>query len=491
MKKIFSALTALAVLLTACALFTPAAAAEEVIRVACCGDSITEGWTSSDLDTCSYPAQLQKMLDPAKYEVKNFGIGGRCALKDAGDYTPYWNEAKFYKASLTYQPNIVILMLGTNDVVCNKWNDGALYGSDLADLVRSYQALESKPTVYLCTPCYSTDGAHTDKIQNGAVPLVKKAAEETGATLVDVNAYTANYASEGGLNPDGIHLSDDGYLRLAGYFYDTVFGGACSTLTVATDAGNVVSADGMYITADESGKAVLRLINGEKTIRVRNKTGGFGTFTFDLQKDTVADCRGLNLPANLAAAAQVLATVTENAANVCDGDESTSWQIADMEYDAGLWIGFDFGEAKAFDTVDFVWDQDSRPTETGYVLETSDDGQTWTELSVTRTPLFSARSTVTFPQTTARFVRVRLTAGSNDKYRPMIREMRVLSQETLTPSFTEGSEISVLPAPTPEKKENGVWKYLLVSAGIVAVAGLAAALTVHKQKKSNGTNSIS
>jgi len=482
MKKTVSVFLALFCTVFLFAALTPAAAAEEKIRVACCGDSITEGWTSSDLDTCSYPGQLGKMLDESRYEVKNYGAGGRCALKEAGDYKAYWDERDFYKASLVYKPNVVILMLGTNDVVCNQWQeDGANYRADLADLVRSYQALESHPTVYLCTPCYSTDASHTEKIQNVAAPIVREVASETGATLVDVNEYTKNYAAEGGLNPDGIHLSDDGYLRLAGYFYDVIFNGACSNLTVAAENGVTVSCEGSNIPVTEN-KAVLRLANGEKTVTLRDRQGNFGTFTINLTGDTVADCRSLELAQNFAIGATVIASDLTNANAVCDGDEATAWQVTEGDYDEGLWIGYDFGTAKTFDTVDFVWEQDSRPTDTGYAVQISEDGEEWISLVIANNEIFSARSTVSFHVVTSRFVRVKIGEVTNDKYFPKLAEMRVMEAKTLTPVFTDGTEIDPLTSEAEENEKGNILVYLLVSAGIVIVAGLAAAFTVHKQK---------
>ena len=58
-----------------------------------------------------YPAQLQAYLGDG-YEVKNFGASGRTILSK-GDY-PY-SETDTYKASLEYQPDIVLIKLGTND----------------------------------------------------------------------------------------------------------------------------------------------------------------------------------------------------------------------------------------------------------------------------------------------------------------------------------------------------------------------------------------
>ncbi|MGL4908313.1 MAG: sialate O-acetylesterase, partial [Bacteroidales bacterium] len=51
----------------------------KLIRVACVGNSITEGFKLQNPTTESYPAQLQRMLG-SKYMVKNFGKAGTTLL---------------------------------------------------------------------------------------------------------------------------------------------------------------------------------------------------------------------------------------------------------------------------------------------------------------------------------------------------------------------------------------------------------------------------
>ena len=52
------------------------------VKIACIGDSITEGALSSDPYFYSYPAQLQEMLwDPTKFVVRNFGLAGTYVQK--------------------------------------------------------------------------------------------------------------------------------------------------------------------------------------------------------------------------------------------------------------------------------------------------------------------------------------------------------------------------------------------------------------------------
>jgi acyl-CoA thioesterase I len=95
----------------------------------------------------SYPAQLQQLLG-SKYQVLNYGLSGRTLLK-SGDF-PYWNS-DFFKITREVDPDIVLIMLGTNDTKPKNWNSEN-YERDLVEFVNIYKNLPSHPTVYLMAP---------------------------------------------------------------------------------------------------------------------------------------------------------------------------------------------------------------------------------------------------------------------------------------------------------------------------------------------------
>ena len=72
-------------------------AKETVLKVACVGDSITEGSGLKNKALESYPAQLGEILGEG-FEAGNFGHSGRTMLKD-GD-APYWQSELLKKAWL-------------------------------------------------------------------------------------------------------------------------------------------------------------------------------------------------------------------------------------------------------------------------------------------------------------------------------------------------------------------------------------------------------
>lgn len=74
------------------------ATAQEKIKVACIGNSVTYGYGHKEPGSTSYPTQLQQMLGD-KYEVRNFGHSGATLLNKG--HRPYINLHE-YKAALAF-----------------------------------------------------------------------------------------------------------------------------------------------------------------------------------------------------------------------------------------------------------------------------------------------------------------------------------------------------------------------------------------------------
>lgn len=185
--------------------------------VACVGDSITQGVGASS-SANNYPAQLQEMLGN-HYLVQNCGVSGTTLLKE-GD-SPYTNQGQ-YQNSCDCDPNIVIIMLGTNDSKPQNWKYKDKYLSELVSLIHVYQNLESKPMVYVATSptVYAPLSGITDAVvSNEVVPLQKEAARETGCEIIDINTLTKNHAD---WTSDGVHPNDKGYPHLTSAFADVL-----------------------------------------------------------------------------------------------------------------------------------------------------------------------------------------------------------------------------------------------------------------------------
>lgn len=183
------------------------------IKVACVGDRITNGSIPQ-----SYPAQMQDILG-GEFDVVNFGICGTTLLKH-GDY-PYWN-AQAYKESKAYAPNIVIIMLGTNDSKPQNWAYKNEFVSDYTALIESYRSLPSNPEVYIgLSPTVAASNYDiTDAIvTNQIVPLEKQIAQANGCEMIDINQLTKNHAD---WYSDGVHPTAVGYGYIAKAFADGI-----------------------------------------------------------------------------------------------------------------------------------------------------------------------------------------------------------------------------------------------------------------------------
>jgi len=182
------------------------------IRLACVGDSITEGAGLS----VSYPVRLGRLLG-AEYNARNFGVSG-CTLLKAGDM-PYWDQTAF-NSSLAFQPNIVVIMLGSNDAKPQNWRYGTNFVRDYLELINRYANLTSNPSIYLCTPCPPIPpGAFTispTTVQTSVVPAVRVVSEQSQRPLIDVN--TAMFGHKEWF-PDLIHPNDSGAAVLAAVIY--------------------------------------------------------------------------------------------------------------------------------------------------------------------------------------------------------------------------------------------------------------------------------
>ena len=147
---------ALAVLtLTLLAVMVPCegeAHAAAPIKVACVGDSLTDGSKSSGgkKGDTAYPAWLGRILGSG-YDVRNFGAAGDTLLRGTG--WSYWDSAEF-RQSKEFAPDIVIIMLGTNDSKDAYWNE-TLYRTEAKELVRVYRDLASRPVVYFASSPHS------------------------------------------------------------------------------------------------------------------------------------------------------------------------------------------------------------------------------------------------------------------------------------------------------------------------------------------------
>ena len=182
---------------------------QNAIRVACVGDSITAGVGASGGH--AYPDQLGKMLG-SKWEVHNFGVSG-CTLLNHGD-NPYQKQAAF-RAALAYKPNVVVIMLGTNDTKPQNWKFKDQLAADYKDLIGRFAKLPSKPRIFICRPVPVPGSGNWGINEPGVqeeIPIIDKVAGETASGVIDMHAALADHPE---LFPDRVHPNTAGATAMA------------------------------------------------------------------------------------------------------------------------------------------------------------------------------------------------------------------------------------------------------------------------------------
>ena len=187
------------------------------VRVACIGNSITDGFGIGMSDEQGYPAQLQRMLGKG-YLVKNFGVSARTLLSK-GDL-PYVHEEAWQDAQ-AFRPDIVIVKLGTNDTKPHNWVHNAELKHDLMAMTDTLKALPSHPKIWLCSPIPAVKPSwdiNDSIIVNHLSPIIKQVARKEKVQYLDL--HTAFHPTDDAdinviMQRDGIHPTRKGATLLA------------------------------------------------------------------------------------------------------------------------------------------------------------------------------------------------------------------------------------------------------------------------------------
>jgi lysophospholipase L1-like esterase len=218
------------------------------IRVACVGNSITWG----GLGDKSYPQQLGKLLG-SHYDVKNFGVSARALLRKS-DF-PYWKEQTFSEAK-EFEPQIVIIKLGTNDTKPQNWIYGKEFFSDYVDFINEFRKGPVKPQIFISYPCpvFQTVWGIRDSIIKIIIPIIDSVRKATNTDLIDFHTPFLNSAS---LFPDGVHPNADGYLKMAQIAQDAILNSAPGII-------RTFNSDKYSFDKDESCKLYWETTNGSE-----------------------------------------------------------------------------------------------------------------------------------------------------------------------------------------------------------------------------------
>ena len=190
--------------------FLEASSSADKIHVACVGDSITAG--------SKYPYELGVKLG-ANYTVRNYGVGLATVLLESEK--PYMNQTVFSGAK-SFLPNIVIIMLGTNDAKPAHQQYLDNFTDDYKKLICEFQSLPSKPKVWLVVPPPIFNegfGPNSTILVQDIIPKIKQVANETNLPLIDFYQDLVNHPE---YFSDGVHPSVEGSKILATKIYKAI-----------------------------------------------------------------------------------------------------------------------------------------------------------------------------------------------------------------------------------------------------------------------------
>lgn len=183
----------------------------EKIKVACIGDSLTEG---DGLDAYySYPSFLQRILGD-EYIVFNYGVSGSC-ITNSSDFC--YTDTMNYRESVDTNADIYIIMLGSNDLIRGGANPEDAY-NHYDKLIKTYKELDNKPTVYIVTPC-AVKG--NDILNYGISVTVNNIMENVSKSnnIEHISLYNITSEHESWYLDDNLHLNQLGNYEIANYIY--------------------------------------------------------------------------------------------------------------------------------------------------------------------------------------------------------------------------------------------------------------------------------
>ena len=201
---------------------------KDVVKVACVGDSITQGINSSRNDL-TYPAFLQQMLG-WDYCVLNAGLSGYAIC----DNDPYaYGKSAQYATALKFEPEVVIFALGTNDSnpgqAWKDWSDPNrkdMFLDSARGLLDSFYDKNEDAQIFICLPTPLFDGRGgwdapnwNKNIDAYSLPLIKQIAEEYELPQVDLYSWGAENDA---VFTDGLHPKDQSYKDYALAVYERI-----------------------------------------------------------------------------------------------------------------------------------------------------------------------------------------------------------------------------------------------------------------------------
>ena len=156
-------------------------------------------------------SNLSRQLGP-RWDVRNFAIPGTTVQK--GGDNSVWGQPAL-TAALDFNPDVVVILFGTNDSKAENWRGAAAFEADYRALVTMFAAGAGRPRFFLAKPppAFTGAGGVDEKLLAGDIAgRIEAIARAAGATLVDLHEALRDAAN---LTLDGVHPDADGASRIA------------------------------------------------------------------------------------------------------------------------------------------------------------------------------------------------------------------------------------------------------------------------------------
>ena len=198
------------------------------LKVACVGNSITEGGGTSDPATKAYPAVLQRLLGDG-FEVRNFGVSCSTAFRKGTDSGRLfaWLDTDKCREAVAFAPDIVVIKLGGNDSKPDNRKYADEFDDNYHEIIDSFKYLPTLPQIYICLPAKARVddpdqiwGINEQVIIEEITPRIAKIAHDN--RLPAINLHDVYQGEENSCHSDNIHPTDRGAELIAHRIFEAL-----------------------------------------------------------------------------------------------------------------------------------------------------------------------------------------------------------------------------------------------------------------------------
>lgn len=254
---------------------------QNLVKVACIGNSVTYGYGHTNPNETSYPVQLSKLLGN-DYKVENFGKSGATLLNKG--HRPY-KEQPEYKAALDFAPDIAVIHLGLNDTDPRNWpNYRDDFIPDYISLIDTLRQINPNVKIYICrmTPIFHWHKRFKSGTRDWYWQIqsaIEQVAALSASELIDLQEVLYHRPD---IMPDALHPNAEGAALIAQRVYEHISGnfGGLQLPSIYSD-NMVIQRDAPFRLQGiaNAGKTVVAKL-GKKRIKTTAKENGEWTIEF-------------------------------------------------------------------------------------------------------------------------------------------------------------------------------------------------------------------